>query len=375
MRTSIAYGVCALALVTVLAQTPAVYTECSAPGTQEKSFTLIACGDNLIHSTVYKDAYRGGAYDFRYIYECIKPEISGADIAFVNQETSLGASGHSGYPRFCSPFEVGDALRDTGFDVINIANNHMLDRGEEGIERTYKYLSSLGLTVTGNGSEPVYTEVNGIRVAFISFTYATNYGISARVPVYERSVAERRIGEARKNADTVIVSMHWGVEYDSGVDGDSPFEITYTQRKWADELCGAGADIIIGNHPHVLQRVEYIEYGGRECFVAYSLGNLVSNMRYGKTQLGGMLSLEVTVENGVSKVKEASVIPIVCHCNETHREYRVYKLYEYTDALASTHGTNDEANKRKFNMNTLEGYYFENIQEKFREYGRRKEND
>lgn len=326
--------------------------------------TLVAVGDNLIHTSVYLGAASGSGYDFSPVYAGVAKAISGADIALVNQETMLGEKNYSGYPRFCSPCEVGNALTGAGFDVINIANNHSLDMGDEGFIFTDAYLSGVAECVIGDGKIRTVGR-NGMTIAFLSYTVSTNYGLSPVVSRFDAARAAEDIKEARKIADAVVVMMHWGVEYDTPAFYET-YEPTEYQIQTARLLCEYGADVIIGSHPHVIERVEWVEAGGNRALCAYSLGNFVSNMRYGGTMLGGMLTLEfVKTTDGVI-VKNPKIVPTVCHYDKNHRGHTVMFLKDYTDELAAAHGTQNESNERPFCRETLVNIYENNISPEFR---------
>lgn len=326
--------------------------------------TLVAVGDNLIHTSVYLGAASGSGYDFSPVYAAVAKAISGADVALVNQETMLGEKNYSGYPRFCSPCEVGNALTGAGFDVINIANNHSLDMGEEGFIFTAAYLSSAAECVVGDGGVKT-VERNGIKIAFLSYTYATNYGLSPLVSRYDESRVRADMKTAKETADAVVVMMHWGTEYDTPRYFET-FEPTDAQKDAARLLCSLGADVIVGTHPHVIERVEWIEESGRRTLCAYSLGNFVSNMRYGATCLGGMLTLELVKTDGGVIVKNPKIVPTVCHYDKNHRGHTVMFLKDYTDELAAAHGTQNESNERPFCRETLVNIYENNIFPEFR---------
>ena len=342
----------------------ALLTSFSPKENEPKRATLVAVGDNLIHTSVYLGATTGAGYDFSPVYAAVAKAISGADIATVNQETMLGEGNYSGYPRFCSPAEVGDALVGAGFDVISIANNHSLDMGDEGFIFTEAYLSGVAEFVIGSGGVKI-VERNGIKIAFLAYTYATNYGLSPLVSRFDAATAEKDIKEAKKSADAVVVMMHWGVEYDTPRHCDT-FEPTEYQIKTARQLCEYGADVIVGTHPHVIERVEWIEQGGRRTLCAYSLGNFVSNMRYGAEMLGGMLTLELVKTDGGVIVKNPKVIPTVCHYDKNHRGHTVLYLKDYTDEMAAAHGTQSEPNERPFCRETLVEIYENNVAPEFR---------
>ena len=342
----------------------ALLTSLGPKQNEPKRATLVAVGDNLIHTSVYKSAQTGAGYDFFPVYAAVAKEISDADVALVNQETMLGEGNYSGYPRFCSPVEVGSALVHAGFDVINIANNHSLDMGEEGFIFTRAALSDTAECVVGDGGVKT-VERNGIKIAFLSYTYATNYGLSPLVSRYDENRVRSDMAKAKETSDAVVVMMHWGTEYDTPRYCET-FDPTDAQKDAARLLCSLGADVIVGTHPHVIERVEWIEKSGNRTLCAYSLGNFVSNMRYGAEMLGGMLTLEfVKTADGLT-VKNPKLVPTVCHYDKNHRGHTVFLLKDYTDEMALSHGTQNEPNERPFSRATLVEIYENNIAPEFR---------
>lgn len=332
-----------------------------------RRITFAAAGDNLIHSSIYKESCTDGAYDFSPIYREIAPFISSFDFAFVNQETPLGADGFSGYPRFCSPFAVGDALVEAGFDVIGIANNHMLDRGAAGLVRTREYLENTAeLVVGGDTNGYRIIEREGVKIAFLAYTYSTNCDGDIDVPRISEARITRQVTEAREAADLVFVSKHWGIEYDIGGYVEC-FHPTTNQEHLAELLTELGADVVIGTHPHVLEGIEWkTASNGHKTLVAYSLGNLVSNMRFDKTLLGGILTLDIIKNKDYTYIDGARIYPIVCHYSTAYTGHKVYFLRDYTDELAECHGTCKQRNELPFCRETLIKYYENNIPAEFR---------
>lgn len=259
--------------------------------------SLFAVGDNLIHSTIYKAAKLDGKYDFKPMFLEVKPLISQFDLKFVNQETILGGEelGLSTYPTFNSPYEVGDALVDLGFNLISIANNHTLDRGERAIINAINYWDSKGVIYSGalknkNASHLKLFNINGIKFAFVAYTYGTNGigfpdGKDYLANVYSNEKAKFDIKKIINLVDVVIVSMHWGNEYE-----DYPNATQVNQAKFLAEL---GVDIIIGHHPHVIQPVDVIENDNKNTFVFYSLGNFLLNQKGIDRLVGMAVSLDI----------------------------------------------------------------------------------
>lgn len=260
------------------------------PPPQPDEAILIAVGDIMVHQTQFVQAYdrESDSYDFTPSFEYIYPYLQRADLAVGNLETTLAgaARGFRAYPRFNSPDEMATALRGAGFDLLCTANNHSMDSGEEGVYRTLEIVEAEGLKPFGTARSreerdtPLLVEVNGIKLAFLAYSYCTNgiplpSGREYIVNLFDRELMQNHIDEARRaGADLVIVYMHWGWEYRT--------EANPEQKDLARFLAAAGANIIIGSHPHVIQPMEYLSFedeNGEEqqAFVAYSLGNFISN--------------------------------------------------------------------------------------------------
>ena len=263
-------------------------------------------GDALIHWGVYHDALQSdGSYDFKPMLQYIKPMTTKYDLAYYNQETVLGGTGMglSSYPRFNSPQECGDAFIDAGFNMVSLATNHTMDKGEDGVLRSVEYWKKHP-EVAASGQWSSYEdraesvakiyEVNHIKYAFISYTIWTNgletpYGKDYLNNVYSPEKAKADIESVRDKADFVIVAMHWGTEYSWNVD--------WKQEEIANYLSGLGVDLIIGAHPHVVQTVEYINDG--KTFVVYSLGNFISDQLDVDNYTG--LAMEVTLRKHIAE--------------------------------------------------------------------------
>ena len=241
--------------------------------------SMLMVGDALLHSSVYKDAYKDGKYDFSSQLELIKPIVKDYDLAFYNQETILGGTeiGLSDYPTFNSPWEFGDNMLDIGFNIVNLATNHTMDRGEKAITKSCEYWNSKKDKILFAGSycneeernEIKIFEKNGIKYTMLSYTYGTNgikvpEGKEYLVNLYSDEQAKKDIEKVRDKVDVLLVSMHWGIEYQT--------EPTEEQKREAKYLSDLGADIIIGTHPHIIEPVTFID----DTLVIYSLGNFIS---------------------------------------------------------------------------------------------------
>lgn len=263
------------------------------------SATLSAVGDILIHERVYKDALTENGYDFKPMLETVKPFMEQADITVANSESIVGGSeiGLSTYPAFNSPYEVGDALKHAGVDVVALANNHTLDRGIPAIENAIRYWDQIGMIHAGSylsaddRSEIALMTRNDITFSFLSYTYGTN-GIEAPtgrdylVNRIDPAVIQQDLKRAREKSDVVVLNLHFGVEYQKMPNAE--------QIELAQFAAENGADIILGHHPHVLQPPEWIDTAdGRKAFVVYSLGNFLSGQDELDRQIGAILHLDI----------------------------------------------------------------------------------
>jgi poly-gamma-glutamate capsule biosynthesis protein CapA/YwtB (metallophosphatase superfamily) len=259
-----------------------------------------AIGDILMHDTVYKDAYNGVKYNFDPIFHNVNALLEKPDILTANQESMLGGIelGVSTYPTFNSPHEVADALVHTGVDIVSTANNHTLDKGVRGINSESQYLDSIGLPHVGSFLDDNdrhklrILEKNGIKLAFLSYSYGTNGipvpdGKDFLVNLINRDIMKEEVHRAKQAADVVVMSIHWGNEYQRIPTAD--------QKDLASFLANEGVDIIFGSHPHVLQPMEWIkDRDGRKTFVIYSLGNFISGQIHDYKDIGGLATVDIT---------------------------------------------------------------------------------
>lgn len=316
----------------------------------KETVSFTACGDNLIHSSVYTDARRladgtDNEYNFLPMYENVADIIEEADVAFINQETPFGGDVKpiSGYPMFNTPDQMGYDIIELGFDVVGIANNHMLDSYAAGYERTIDFWNKTDevLAIGGYKNEADYEnirilEVNGIKIAFLAYTYGTN-GLKLPdvsnlvIPYYNDSDIDRQTKKARQEADCVIVSIHWGTE-DSFTPGAE-------QKRKAEIMINNGVDVILGHHPHVLQDLKLEERpDGGKTLIIYSLGNFLSGMQYSRNMVGGFLNFDIAKDvTGVS-IENVSFIPTMCHYDANISNFKIYRFSEYTEQLQKAHG-------------------------------------
>ena len=257
---------------------------------------LLMAGDALLHGAVYTDAKTAeGGYDFTEMMSTLNRVVDHYDLKYYNQETILGGTelGLSTYPCFNSPQEFGDTMMNLGFNLVSLANNHTLDRGEQAILNSLDYWSNQNALTAGSYSsfddreELRIRQINGISYTLLSYTYGPNgiavpKGKEYLVNVYTDEMLLEDIAKARGEVDVLMVAMHWGEEY--------THEPTSEQRRLAQLLADAGVDIIIGSHPHVVQPIEWID----DTLCIYSLGNLISAQDGTYKRIGLLAGVTIT---------------------------------------------------------------------------------
>ena len=319
-------------------------------GPAEKTVSLLAVGDNLVHASIYERAFDpdSGQFDFSPIYEKVKEKISSYDLAVVNQETIFvdDPALRSDFPLFGTPASMGDALAEAGFDVILGANNHSYDKGDQGLNDTINFWKKkypekvlLGLHNTKEAAENIdYVFVNGIRIAMFNYTEMLTGYMLAKEEQYKIDLLENKdklladLRTAEKEADISICFLHTGDEYAA--------EPAERVKELADELINAGADLIICAHPHVLQPYETRKTPeGAEGLVFYSLGNFMSHQTDPRTIPGGAASLVIRkTSTEPAAITDVSLLPLICHFDGTTTQ--VYFLDDYTNDLAAAHTIN-----------------------------------
>ncbi|HEY5506700.1 MAG TPA: CapA family protein, partial [Coriobacteriia bacterium] len=299
----------AMVVASVLAAAPAVAfaaktTLTPAPtSTRDATVTLLAVGDLMCSTDQLAKGASGGNYDFRPAFAPVASLIRSADLAFGNLETTLRSTApFHGYPAFRSPRAYADAAKWAGFDVLTTANNHALDGGATGVRYTAAYLGKLGIAHTGTDKDgPAIVTHDGVRIAVLAYTYATNgihspfAGAVNRIGLARMKAA---IAAVRPKADLVVLCLHWGTEY-------SPTPEAAT-RSMARSLIDAGADLILGSHPHVVRPVA--TYKGH--YIVYSMGNFISGMSGTYKDLGIMVSATVAKHGDATKIASLKVIPV-----------------------------------------------------------------
>lgn len=275
--------------------------------------TIVAVGDVMMHDGQIWAGFdeSTGTFDYSEFFHVVKDEISSADIAMADLETTLAGKGakFTGYPQFNSPDELADTLKDTGFDVIITSNNHTLDRGSKGALRTLEVLKEKGLSPLGTYESQeardmiLIKEANGMKVAFLAYTYGTNgLAIPKDMPylvnMLDEDLIMKDLENAKRAADAVVVYLHYGDEYQR-----TP---SRAQKKLALQVLMKGANIVVASHVHVIQPSERIDVQDKDGeilmkYAAYSLGNFISAQRFPYTEEGIMLKF--TLEKDLAKDK------------------------------------------------------------------------
>ena len=272
---------------------------------QKDSLTFIFIGDIMGHEPQIQSAFdtEKGKYNYDGVFKKVSHIIKNADFAIANLEVTLAGKPYTGYPRFSSPDALAAACKNNGIDVLVTANNHSCDKGKKGILRTIKVLDSLEIHHTGTFSDSLDKEnnnllildKNNIKVGLLNYTYGTN-GLPTPKPTFVNRIDTlSMLLDIQKSKalflDKLIVMLHWGNQYKS--------QPSKSQIKLAEFLFKNGVDIIIGSHPHVLQKMKYLQKNKEndEHLIAYSLGNFVSNQRQRKRDGAAMLQLTLTKNN------------------------------------------------------------------------------
>ena len=325
-----------------------------APTPTVQSLRFSATGDNLIHEGLYNQARaraEDGGYDFSAAYAPMRDFYADFDLNWLNQETLVNdAYEPSGYPCFSTPGDITDALYDLGFRVFSLSNNHSYDKGAGGIDASREHWAAMPEDVVTAGfydlSDPTaglaLQTVNGITIGYLSYTEHTNgiptpadtdYGV---IYLSQTDVIEAQIAALRPACDVLVVSCHRGVE--------GSHTVTDAQRDTAQWLADAGADLIIGTHPHVTQTAQWLTAAdGRQVFVAYSLGNFISAQAQADNMIGAVLGItmeKTTQPDGTVTValKDPGLYPTVTQYESGYRDIRVYPYPDYTDEMGAAHG-------------------------------------
>ena len=310
------------------------------------TFTLTAIGDVMCHNTQYWDAYQKetNTYDFSYVFNDIKFDIQKGDIAVGSLETCFAGEerGYSNYPTFNSPDSLAYSLKDIGIDVLSTAGNHCLDMGFDGLSRTIDILnkadiSHLGTYQTQEERDKIlFKYTKGLKVAFINYTYGTN-GIPVPsdkpycVNLIDKDLIKKDIESAKsQDADVIVACMHWGTEYQTSANKE--------QEDLADFLFQNGVNVILGNHPHVLQPMEKrtvtLEDGStQDGFIIYALGNFICDQNAENTRNSIILNLSITKQvDGSITIDNVDYIPIYMY-KDTSKSVQKMKVLNIEKTL------------------------------------------
>ena len=306
----------------------------------DTTFTMTAIGDVLCHNTQYWDAYNKDTdtYDFSYVFEDIKHYFEATDLSIGNLETSFAGKerGYSNYPTFNSPDALAYDLKEMGLDIITTAGNHCLDMGFSGLSKTIDVLDDTGLKHLGTyktleeRDQVFITDVKGIKIAFINYTYGTN-GIPVPsdkefcVNLIDKDLIKKDIESAKsQNVDMIVACMHWGTEYRTTANAE--------QEELADFLFQNGVDIILGNHPHVLEPMEKrtvtLEDGTtKDGFVIYACGNFICDQNAENTRNSIILNLTITKHSDEKiTIDKADYVPIYMYKGSSSKLKRMKVL-------------------------------------------------
>lgn len=315
-----------------------------------EEITLCMVGDILTHMRVqYSAARSDGSYNYDAIFAQTKNFLSNHDISIVNQEVIIGGTelGISGYPQFNCPYDMADALVNTGFNVVCHATNHALDKHDKGLlncinnwRTKYPWMEVLGVHDSQADQDRIHImNVKGYKIALLNYTYGTNgiplpAGMPYAVDYLEKNKVIADIKEAEEKADFTVVMPHWGSEYLLSTDSD--------QKYWTDIFLKNGVDLVIGTHPHVIEPVEVLtDDQGHQMLVYYSLGNYVNSSAsdgagVGNRMIGGIADVKISTSGEKLFISDYSFVPIVTDLRSGTDGIRVYYLQDYTAAQANS---------------------------------------
>ena len=308
-----------------------------------KTARVVANGDILCHDALYYTAKKSdGGYDFNPFFEYVKPWIEGADLAIGDYEGTISDKHPlGGYPLFNAPIEIADTMKDLGYDVVDLAHNHILDTGLYGLKYTNKVFKDRGLDVVGvhvdkkrSEDKILIKEVNGIKIAILAYAYGYN-GMEANLTAEEHNnyladlneeKMKEEIQRAEKEADITIVMPQMGVEY--------RLQPTEEQKVLYRKMIDWGADVIFGGHPHVIEPAETVEKDGDKKFIIYSMGNFISNQRMERMdnkwpERGLLMAVTFEKNNGKTIIKTVKAHPTLVYSKLNGRNMNGIALYDY----------------------------------------------
>lgn len=345
---------------------------------EEHTIEFLAVGDNIAHQAIRESGMQeDGVWNYDHVYQYVKEDVEAADLALVTQETVFVEDRNqvSGYPSFGTPPEFGDALVNTGFDVVAHATNHIMDKGTKSIEYTMDWWKDnhpeteiLGIQESKEAAEKISViKCKKLKLAMLNYTYGLN-GIELPsdkqylVDVFDEDKAREDIKKAKELADVVIAVMHVGVEYDMDVDEET--------QQWVDIFLEEGVDIVIGSHPHVVRTMETLTgEDGHKMLVYYSLGNFTSTQNDLPSLLGAMAKITIRkdMKTGEIQIPEHEFVPLLMYYDRENPAAAIYKLEDYPDDLIEKHSVY-QANPGKFSKEYYETL-FEEIKSKGEDEG------
>lgn len=325
---------------------------------------IVAIGDTLCHSQNFKDAYDSetGIYDFSPMFKYVKKYFEDKTVAVGNLEATLAGPSkpYSGYPTFNTPEHLAVDLKELGLDIMTTANNHTLDIGYAGLESTLGYLDEAGLEHTGSArsneeqEKMLFKDLNGIRTAFLAFTYGTNgipvpKGKEYCVNLIDKELIKKKIDQAKEEgAELICVSMHWGDEYQTKPNN--------TQKDLAEFLIKNDVKVILGCHPHVLEPLEMktvtMEDGTEKTgFVIYSMGNFFSAQTFPNTRNTLILNVQVRKDGRTKEINidKATYTPVYVYDNGLNAKDR-YELLDIENIIKEYEEDNSKWSKKMYDL-------------------------
>lgn len=315
---------------------------------EENTVELLAVGDNIAHQTIRESGMgANGEWNYEHVYQYVKDDVAAADLAVVTQETVFveDRKDVSGYPTFGTPPEFGDALVETGFDVIAHATNHILDKGTKSIDYTLDWwkenhpdINVLGIHKTEKEAEEITViQCKALKIAMLDYTYSFN---GMELPkdkqymsdLFDEDKARQDIRKAKELADVVVVVEHVGEEYVQDLDAET--------EQWTEIFLEEGVDVVIGSHPHVVRTMETLTgEDGHKMLVYYSLGNFIATQNDLPSIMGAMakITIQKDIKTGEIKIPEHEFIPLLMYYSNEEKEAAIYKLADYPEELIKKH--------------------------------------
>lgn len=307
------------------------YSNVTLPTNKKESISLIFVGDIMGHSPQFHAAYNETTktYNYDVCFQQVKHYIQKANFAIANLEVPIAGKPYSGFPYFSSPDELLDAIKKAGFDILLTANNHILDRGQVGLERTLQQIEKrnlyhLGSYVDKNQRDKLYPlilESNGVKLAFLNCTYGTNSIRAVKPNLINYIDTLEIIADIEKanklGADLRIMTIHWGNE--------NELRANVVQRNLAKFLVNHGINLVVGSHPHVIQNAEvFKDKNGKQVPVFYSLGNFISNQRESNNKGGLMLKIDINTHS--KRIVNASYLPVYVHRGKLNGNFQFHLI-------------------------------------------------